>query len=275
MKKTFDFLLRVKATGRKLASLTAYDYPTAKLLDDVDLDFLLVGDSLGMVVLGYPDTTGVRMEDMLHHTRAVARGATKTWIVADLPAGSHPSPEAAVENSALLIEAGADAVKIEGGKECLRSVLAIRGAGIPVVGHLGMLPQRVREEGGYHIKGRSEEAAANLLADAKFLDEAGVSAIVLELVHPPVAERISQSIRTPTIGIGSGSACDGQILVLHDVIGLFPWFRPRFAQPRADLASEVIRSAEEFVAATRSGSAVATDQTELVPPGQGAPLLEG
>ncbi len=254
MKKTPDFLLSAKESGRKIASLTAYDYPMAKLLDDVGLDFLLVGDSLGMVVLGYPDTTSVRMEDMLHHTRAVARGATRTWIVADLPAGSYPSPEAAVENSAQLIEAGADAVKIEGGRECLRIVLAIREAGIPVVGHLGMLPQRVREEGGYHIKGRSEEAAANLLADAKALDEAGVSAVVLELVHPPVAEDISRSIRIPTIGIGSGPACDGQILVLHDVIGLFPWFRPRFAKVRADLASEVTRSAAEFVAATLSGA---------------------
>ena len=252
MKKTLYFLTKAKESGRKIASLTAYDYPMAKLLDEVDLDFLLVGDSLGMVVLGYPDTTSVRMEDMLHHTRAVARGATKTWIVSDLPAGSYPSPEAAVENSALLIEAGADAVKIEGGRECLRSVLAIRAAGIPVVGHLGMLPQRVREEGGYHIKGRSEEQSANLIADAMALDEAGVSAVVLELVHPPVAARISQSIKIPTIGIGSGPSCDGQILVVHDVIGLFPWFRPRFAKVRADLASEVTRSAREFVSATRS-----------------------
>ena len=253
MKKTFDFLVKAKESGRKIASLTAYDYPTAKLLDDADLDFLLVGDSLGMVVLGYPDTTAVRMEDMLHHTRAVARGATKTWIVSDLPAESYPSPEAAVENSLRLIEAGADAVKIEGGRECLRTVLAIRAAGIPVVGHLGMLPQRVREEGGYHIKGRTDAEAANLMADALALDEAGVSAVVLELVHPPVAETISRAVKIPTIGIGSGPLCDGQILVLHDVIGLFPWFRPRFAKARADLASEVTRSAAEFVAATRSG----------------------
>ena len=255
MKQTLNFLINAKESGRKIASLTAYDYPMAKLLDEADLDFLLVGDSLGMVVLGYPDTTTVRMEDMLHHTRAVARGATKTWIVSDLPAGSYPSPEAAVENSALLIEAGADAVKIEGGRECLRIVLAIREAGIPVVGHLGMLPQRVREEGGYHIKGRSEEESGNLIADAMALDEAGVSAVVLELVHPPVAEKISRAVKIPTIGIGSGPSCDGQILVLHDVIGLFPWFRPRFAQVRADLAAEVTRSALEFVAATRSGTA--------------------
>ncbi|MEI8313232.1 MAG: 3-methyl-2-oxobutanoate hydroxymethyltransferase, partial [Verrucomicrobiota bacterium] len=176
MKKPFNFLVHAKESGRKIASLTAYDYPTAKLLDELDLDFILVGDSLGMVVLGYPDTTSVRMDDMLHHTRAVARGATKTWIVADLPAESYPSPEAAVENSVRLIEAGADAVKIEGGRECLRIVLAIRAEGIPVVGHLGMLPQRVREEGGYHIKGRSEVEAGSLVADARALDEASVSA---------------------------------------------------------------------------------------------------
>ena len=163
LKKTPNFLVEAKESGRKIACLTAYDFPMAKLLDEADLDFLLVGDSLGMVVLGYPDTTGVRMEDMLHHTRAVARGATKTWIVSDLPAGSYPSPEAAVENSMRLIEAGADAVKIEGGRECLRIVLAIRASGIPVVGHLGMLPQRVREEGGYHIKGRTDQEAESLL----------------------------------------------------------------------------------------------------------------
>lgn len=254
MKQTINFLIKAKESGRKIACLTAYDYPMAKLLDDVGLDFLLVGDSLGMVVLGYPDTTTVKMEDMLHHTRAVARGATKTWIVADLPAGSYPSPEAAVENSAFLLEAGADAVKIEGGRECLRIVLAIREAGIPVVGHLGMLPQRLREEGGYHIKGRSDEESGGLIADAVALDEAGVSAVVLELVHPPLAEKISRCVKIPTIGIGSGAACDGQILVLHDVVGLFPWFRPRFAKVRADLAAEVTRSALEFVAATRSGS---------------------
>jgi 3-methyl-2-oxobutanoate hydroxymethyltransferase len=159
-----------------------------------------------------------------------------------------------VENSLRLIEAGADAVKIEGGRECLRIVLAIRAAGIPVVGHLGMLPQRVREEGGYHIKGRSETEAASLIADALALDEAGVSAVVLELVHPPIAEKISRAVKIPTIGIGSGVSCDGQILVLHDVIGLFPWFRPRFAKARADLASEVTRSVAEFVAATKSGA---------------------
>ena len=253
MKKSYNYLIKAKEFGRKIACLTAYDYPTAKLLDEADLDFLLVGDSLGMVVLGYADTTGVRMEDMLHHTRAVARGATKTWIVSDLPAGSYPSPEAAVENSIRLIEAGADAVKIEGGD--LRMLEAIRATGVEVVGHLGMLPQRVREEGGYRIKGRSDTEAENLLASAKALEDAGICALVLELVHPPVAEQISSSLKIPTIGIGSGPACDGQILVVHDVIGLFPWFRPKFAKARADVAGEIRRAAEEFVAATRAGQA--------------------
>jgi len=253
MKKTADSLLKAKESGRKVVCLTAYDYPTARVLDEADLDIILVGDSLGMVVLGHPDTTSVRMEDMLHHTRAVARGVSRAWVVADLPAESCPSPETAAENSARLVEAGADAVKIEGA--ALRMVEAIRAAGIEVVGHLGMLPQRVREEGGYRIKGRSEAEAESLLRDAKALEEAGVSALVLELVHPPVAEQITTSVRIPAIGIGSGSACDGQILVLHDMIGLFPWFRPKFASARADVAGEIRRAAEEFVAATRAGEA--------------------
>lgn len=253
MKKSAQFLLEAKRSNRKIACLTAYDYPTARLLDEADLDVILVGDSLGMVVLGYQDTTSVRMEDMLHHTRAVARGASRAWIVTDLPAESCPSPEAAAENSARLIGAGADAVKIEGGRECLRMVEAIRAAGIKVVGHLGMLPQRVREEGGYRIKGRSETEAEKLLGDAKALEAAGTSAIVLELVHPPVAEKITAALKIPTIGIGSGPACDGQILVTHDVLGLFPWFRPKFAKARADVAAEIRRAAAEFVAATRSG----------------------
>lgn len=243
--------MEAKRSSRKIACLTAYDYPTARLLDGEDLDILLVGDSLGMVVLGYPDTTSVRMDDMLHHTRAVARGVAQAWIVSDLPAGSCPSPEAAAENSARLIEAGADAVKIEGGRECLRMVEAIREAGIQTVGHLGMLPQRVHEEGGYRIKGRSDSEAERMLDDAKALQDAGICALVLELVHPPLAEQITSALEIPTIGIGSGPACDGQILVIHDVIGLFPWFRPKFAQARADVAGEIRRAAAEFVQATR------------------------
>lgn len=251
LKRSGDFLRCEKENGKKLVSLTAYDYPTAKLLDTCGLDFLLVGDSLGMVVLGYEDTTEVTMEEMLHHTRAVARGAAQTWVVADLPAGSYSTTSLAVQNSQRLLQAGANGVKMEGGQECSEVVGAILAEGIPVVGHLGMLPQRVRIEGGYRVKGRSPEEAARLMKDAVVLDKLGVSAIVLELVESTLASAISREIGCPTIGIGSGPQCDGQILVLHDVIGLFPWFRPRFAPQHADVAGEIQRAAGAFAASVR------------------------
>jgi 3-methyl-2-oxobutanoate hydroxymethyltransferase len=204
-----------------------------------------------MVVLGQPDTTQVTMADMLHHTRAVARGAEKTFIAADLPAGSCATPELAVKNSRLLREAGADLVKIEGGREILPMVQAIVAEGIPVIGHLGMLPQRVVEEGGYRIKGKSDTEAERLAADAQALAVAGVQALVLELVHAPLAAQITRAVPCPTIGIGSGKDCDGNILVFHDLVGLFPWFRPKFATPRADLAGEIERAVGEFAREVR------------------------
>ena len=240
-----------KAAGRRLAWLTAYDYPTARLLDGCGLDLLLVGDSLGMVVLGQPDTTQVTMADMIHHTRAVARGAEKTVVAADLPAGSCATPELAVKNSRLLREAGADLVKIEGGREILPMLQAIIADGIPVIGHLGMLPQRVVEEGGYRIKGKSDTEADRLIADAKTLDEAGAQALVLELVHAPLAAEITKTVSCPTIGIGSGKDCDGNILVFHDLVGLFPWFRPKFATPRADVAGEIVRAVGDYAREVR------------------------
>lgn len=246
MKPAPASLRAAKATGRRLATLTAYDYPTARLLDECGLDLLLVGDSLGMVVLGHPDTTQVTMDDMIHHTRAVARGVTKTLVAADLPAGSCRTPSLAVENSRKLREAGADLVKIEGGSECLPAIEAILADGIPLIGHLGMLPQRVVEEGGYHIKGKSTAEAERLVSDAIAIDQAGASAIVLELVHAPLAAEISKKTSCPTIGIGSGKECDGGILVLHDLIGLFPWFRPKFAQPRADVATTIQQAVCEY-----------------------------
>lgn len=251
MKKSLLNLREAKKSRHRLATLTAYDYPTARLLDDCGLDFLLVGDSLGMVVLGHPDTTQVTMADMLHHTRAVARGASQTPIVTDLPAGSCLTPEDALKNAQLLQEAGADAVKMEGGRECLPMIQPIIQAGIRVIGHLGMLPQRVVEEGGYRIKGKTEAEAERLLRDAMALDQAGVDAIVLELVHPPIAKSLTEQIACPAIGIGSGTDCDGQILVLHDVIGLSPWFRPKFAKPRANVAEEIQRAAREFAESAR------------------------
>ena len=246
MKPSPASLRAAKKQGLRLASLTVYDYPAARLLDDCGLDLLLVGDSLGMVVLGHPDTTRVTMDDMLHHTRAVARGASRTLVAADLPAGSCATPELAVENSRRLREAGADLVKIEGGCEALPAIRAIVADGIPLVGHLGMLPQRVLEEGGYRVKGKSEADIERLSTDAAAIDAAGAAAIVLELVHPPVAAAISKSLSCPTIGIGSGNECDGGILVLHDLIGLFPWFRPKFATPRADVATAIQNAAREY-----------------------------
>jgi 3-methyl-2-oxobutanoate hydroxymethyltransferase len=181
----------------------------------------------------------------------VARGAEKTLIAADLPAGSCATPELAVKNSRLLREAGADLVKIEGGREILPMVQAIVAEGIPVIGHLGMLPQRVVEEGGYRIKGKSDTEAERLAADAQALAVAGVQALVLELVHAPLAAQITRAVPCPTIGIGSGKDCDGNILVFHDLVGLFPWFRPKFATPRADLAGEIERAVGEFAREVR------------------------
>ena len=246
------WLLEAKQKGEKIASLTCYDYPTARLLDEGGVRLLLVGDSLGMVVLGYEDTTRVTLADMVHHTRAVARGAAVTGratVVADLPYKTYETPEHAVTAAKALQAAGAHAVKLEGGRVFLPQIEAILKAGIPFVGHLGMLPQSVREEGGYKIKGRDGEEAARLEADAVALAAAGASAIVLELVVPAVAERITKTIAVPTIGIGSGEQCDGQILVVHDYLGLFPWFRPKFVRPdpEADLGQAVRESARRFV----------------------------
>ena len=242
-----------KSSFWKFAALTAYDYSMGRLLDELGLDFLLVGDSLGMVVLGYPDTTGVTLEDMVHHTRAVSRGVSKTPLIADLPAHTTETEEIGVLSARKLIAAGAQGVKAEGGEELLPVIKAILAEGIPVVGHIGMLPQRVKEEGGYRIKGKTPEQAEQLMEDALALDKAGVFAMVLELVAPPVAESISQKTRVPTIGIGSGRGCDGQILVTYDLLGMFPSFKPRFVQPKVDLASQIQSAVAEFVKECRAG----------------------
>jgi 3-methyl-2-oxobutanoate hydroxymethyltransferase len=209
-----------------------------------------------MVVLGYPDTTLVTMDEMLHHTRAVARGSkdagSRPLIIGDLPFGSTATPELTVENSRRFIEAGAHAVKLEGGASHVAHISALVAEGIPVMAHIGMQPQQVRVEGGYHIKGKTAEQAAGLLADAAAVEKAGAFGLLLELVVPAVAKEISQRARIPTIGIGSGADCDGQVLVLHDVIGLFPWFKPKFATQRADVAAEVRRAATEFIRDVKS-----------------------
>ena len=237
--------------GEPIAVLTAYDYPMARLLDESGVDVILVGDSLGMVVLGYPDTTLVTMDEMLHHTRAVARGVKQALIIGDLPIGSADTPELAVANSRRFLEAGAHAVKLEGGASHTAHISALAAAGIPVMAHIGMQPQRVRIEGGYRIKGKTPEQAEALLADAAAVENAGAFGLLLELVVPALAKEITARVKIPTIGIGSGADCSGQVLVLHDVIGLFPWFKPKFATQRADVAAEIRRAAGEFVRAVK------------------------
>ena len=242
-----------KKRGEKITALTAYDYPTARLLDESGIDIILVGDSLGMVVLGYEDTTEVTLADMVHHTRAAARGVKRALLVGDLPIHSYDDAVQAVSSARALMEAGAQAVKLEGGASHVAQIEAIIAAGIPVMGHIGMLPQSVREEGGYKVKGRTQEEAEALSRDAAAVETAGAFAVVLEIVAPEIARRITNALDIPTIGIGSGSHCDGQILVTHDLIGLFPWFTPKFVSPEARVADDIRRAAQAFIRRTKSG----------------------
>jgi len=243
-KVTAEMIRRMK--GRKIPALTAYDYPMAKLLDEIGIPLILVGDSLGMVVLGYPDTTAVTMADMAHHVGAAARAKPKSLLAADLPYRSYETVASAAANAKLLVSAGAEAVKAEGGRGIVPQVRAILAAGIPFFGHLGMLPQSVREEGGYRVKGRTELEREGLLADAQALADAGAFAVVLELVTPQVAAEITRTISIPTIGIGSGPDCDGQILVTTDLLGTFPWFTPKFVKPRLNAADQMRAAIEEW-----------------------------
>jgi 3-methyl-2-oxobutanoate hydroxymethyltransferase len=244
MKVTADMIRRMK--GQKIPALTAYDYPMAKLLDEIGIPLILVGDSLGMVVLGYPDTTHVTLAEMEHHVRAAARARPNALLAADLPYKSYETVESAVAHAKQLLAAGAEAVKAEGGRAILNQVRAIIDAGIPFMGHLGMLPQSVCEEGGYHVKGRVESEREALRADAQALADAGAFALILELVTPPVAKELTEKIPVPTIGIGSGPDCDGQILVTTDLLGTFPWFTPKFVKPRLNAADQMRAAIEEW-----------------------------
>lgn len=244
-----------KRRGERITALTAYDYPTARLLDESGIDVILVGDSLGMVVLGYEDTTEVTLAEMVHHTRAAARGVKRALLVGDLPIHSYDDPAQAVASARALVEAGAHAVKLEGGVSRIPQIEAIIAEGIPVMGHIGMLPQSVREEGGYKVKGRTPAEAEVLLNDAVAVEKAGVFAVVLEIVLPETARQITAALSIPTIGIGSGSNCDGQILVTHDLIGLFPWFTPKFVSPEARVSEEIRRAVQVFIGRTKSGGA--------------------
>lgn len=244
----------LKQAGKRIAALTAYDYPMARLLDEGGVDILLVGDSVGMVVLGYRDTTAVTLRDMEYHTRMVARAASRAVVLADLPFRTYETPEQAVESGSALIRAGASGVKLEGGLNRRGQIAALVAAGIPAMGHIGMLPQSVVEEGGYRIKGKDPEGREQLIADARAVEEAGAFAVVLELVHPPVAREISELLSIPTIGIGSGTDCNGEILVTHDLIGLFPWFTPKFVKRRASVADHILEAVRDYVGETKQAA---------------------
>jgi len=244
-----DKLIAAKKKGRKQAWLTAYDYPSARILDECGIDLVLVGDSLGMVVLGREDTVEVTMEEMIHHVKAVRRGVKNAPVAADLPYGSYQNPEQALLNARLLVSAGADVVKLEGIHQEQISYLISND--IEVIGHLGMLPQHVREEGGYHKKGKSAAEAQSLLQDAVSIQKAGCCALVLELVQAEVSKEISDKLDIPTIGIGSGLGCDGQVLVLTDLLGLQPWFRPSFVKPKANLSVPFQQAVSEYIQEVR------------------------
>jgi 3-methyl-2-oxobutanoate hydroxymethyltransferase len=223
----------------RIAALTAYDFAMTQWLDAAGVPLILVGDSLGMVVLGYPDTTHVTMADMEHHVRSAARAKPRALLAADLPFNSYLTVAAALENTRRLLAAGAEAIKAEGGRNILPQVRAIIAAGVPFLGHLGMLPQNAVVEGGYRIKGKTAEERSNLLADAMALADAGAFGIVLELVTPPVAREITAQVPIPTIGIGSGSECDGEILVTTDLLGTSPGMVPRHVKKNWHLAEQI------------------------------------
>jgi 3-methyl-2-oxobutanoate hydroxymethyltransferase len=238
-----------KEHGEPITMLTAYDYPTALAEDQAGVDSILVGDSLGMVVLGYQNTLPVTMDDMIHHSRAVSRGARSALLIGDMPFMSYQvSVEEAVRNAGrFLQEAGMDAVKLEGGRERAAAVRAIIGAGIPVMGHLGLTPQSVNQLGGFRPQGRTAAAAKRLVEDALLLEEAGCFGLVLESVPARLAELISKRLSIPTIGIGAGAGCDGQVLVTHDLLGLFDRFTPKFVKKYADFHAEMQRAFGEYI----------------------------
>lgn len=244
-----------KITGKKITILTAYDYPTAKIIDEAGIDSILVGDSLGMVVLGHEDTTRVTMEDMLHHIKAVARGVKRALVIGDMPFLSyHTGKYESVKNAGrLLNEGGCKAVKLEGGKEFAGDIRAIISAGIPVMGHLGYTPQSVNLFGGHKAQGKTFETAKKIFEDALALQEAGVFSIVLECVPHKLAQFISERVDIPVIGIGSGAGCDGQVLVIHDTLGLFKDFSPKHSKRYADIGTDMENAVKSYIKEVEQG----------------------
>lgn len=244
MKNTTTSIMQMKHSGNKISMLTAYDYTTARLLDEAGVNTILVGDSLGNVVLGYEDTISVTMEDMIHHSAAVARGAKNALVVTDMPFMSYQTGvyDAVVNAGRLMKEGRAGAVKLEGGAEICPQIEAIVAAGIPVVSHLGLTPQSINAFGGFKVQGKTEAAAKKLIEDAKAIEAAGAFAVVLECVPVKLAKLVTDSIQIPTIGIGAGAGCDGQVLVIYDMLGMFSDFKPKFVKHFAN-AGDVIREA--------------------------------
>ncbi|RJQ36248.1 MAG: 3-methyl-2-oxobutanoate hydroxymethyltransferase [Dehalococcoidia bacterium] len=246
----------MKQQGEKIAMLTAYDYSTAKIIDETGIPLILVGDSLGMVVLGYDSTIPVTIEEMLHHTKAVTRGAKRAIVIGDMPFMTyHVSVEQALTNAARFIqEGGAQAVKLEGGVTVADKVRRIVACGIPVMGHIGLTPQSINQLGGHKIQGKTPQAAAAMLEDAKALDEAGVFAIVLETVPAPLASLITHKVSVPTIGIGAGAGCDGQVQVVNDILGSFSDFVPKHAKQYARLADITLTAVSDYFNEVKSGT---------------------
>lgn len=255
-KKVTVPMVRAMKGKSRVGMLTAYDYPSAKIADAAGADILLVGDSLGMVVLGYPDTLSVTVDDMLHHTRAVARGTTSALIVGDMPYLSyHVSVEESVRNAGRFIQAGAHAVKIEGAKESrIKVIEAILDAEIPVMGHIGLTPQSVNALGGFKLQGKNADDARRMIDEAVALERAGCFSIVLECVPSELAQMITEQIAIPTIGIGAGPSCDGQVLVFHDVLGIYDGHTPKFVRRYAHIAQDMQTALEGYLADVRSGA---------------------
>jgi 3-methyl-2-oxobutanoate hydroxymethyltransferase len=256
MRISINQIKEMKQKGEKIAMLTAYDYTTAKLVDEAGIPLILVGDSLGMVVLGYESTIPVTMEEMLHHTKAVSRGTKRAMVIGDMPFMTfHISSEDALRNAARFIqEGGAQAVKLEGGVSVADKVTRIVSCGIPVMGHIGLTPQSIHQLGGHRRQGRTPEAAKALLKDAQALEEAGAFAIVLETIPTQLANLISQRINIPTIGIGAGAGCDGQVLVISDMLGLFTDFVPKHTRQYARLADIISNAITEYYNEVKAGT---------------------
>lgn len=256
MKNTTTSIMQMKNSGHKISMLTAYDYTTARLLDEAGVNTILVGDSLGNVILGYEDTISVTVEDMIHHSAAVARGAKNALVVTDLPFMSYQTSvyDAVVNAGRLMKEGRAGAVKLEGGKEVCPQIQAIVSAGIPVVAHLGLTPQSINTFGGFKVQGKTEAAAKKLIEDAKAVEEAGAFLLVLECVPAKLAKLVTESINIPTIGIGAGAGCDGQVLVIYDMLGMFSDFKPKFVKHFANAGDMIREAVKTYIAEIDNGT---------------------